>query len=392
MMQGLWLFLLPVAAFSGWFASSASHHIHVPDEKKKKPLSKDYILGLNFLLNEEPDKALDVFIKMLDVDSETVETHLALGNLFRKRGEVNRAIRIHQNLIARPSLEKEIRSQAQFALAKDYLSAGVLDRSEKLYLELISMNEQVIPSAYALLDIYQQEKEWGKAIEIAHKMESLTSKNMSIAKAHYYCELAEASLKIGNKDQSVKYLKRALSIDKKCVRASLIFANLESLSDRHKHAIRHLKHIKNQDPDFFSEAIMLLMREHQALSKEKELVLYFKDILQEFPKIPIVIMLSEQIRQWKGDKIAAGFVADYVRKHPSIAGLHRLVELHLPLAEDKAKKDLIILHSLTQKLLNSQPTYRCENCGFAGKTLHWQCPSCKQWSTVKPTHTFEEEV
>jgi len=387
MISNFWLLLLPVAAWTGWVSASGKHRLK-RDKRKKANLPKDYLVGLNFLLNEEPDKALDVFIKMLEVDSETIETHLALGNLFRRRGEVDRATRIHQNLIARPNLEKTYRVQALSALARDYLSAGVLDRAERLFLELIDLGEYVETSRNALLDIYQQEKEWEKAIEVAQK---IGLKKMKYSIAHYYCELATVEVKKGHIVQACRLFKRALSIDKGCVRASLLFAQVEMRLKHYKHAIPHLKQVRDQDPDFFSEAILPLVQAHRALAKEEELVEYLKSVLKEFPKIPIVVMLSEQIRQWRGDKVAANFVAEYVRRHPSIAGLHRLVELHLSLTEGNAKKDLLILHKLTEKLLAEQPAYQCAHCGFAGKTLHWLCPGCKQWGTIKPTHALEED-
>ncbi|MFH1333973.1 MAG: lipopolysaccharide assembly protein LapB [Pseudomonadota bacterium] len=390
LIHGLWLLLLPIAAASGWAAAKWSQKSDALDDRKAL-FPKDYLLGLNFLLNEEPDKALDVFLKMVDVDSETVETHLALGNLFRRRGEVNRAIRIHQNLIARPTLSKDIRVQALFALAKDYLSAGVLDRAESLFLELVEMNEQVGESLQCLLSIYQQEKNWQSAIQIAQKINARTGTDMHLPIAHHYCELAELALKTDDYESATRYLKKALSNDSNCVRASLLFGNMLVDKGNYKQAIRHFQHIKDQDPDYFVEAITSLVDSFRALSKETELILYFKEVLKEFPRIPVVVVLSEQIRQWRGDKAAATFVADYVRKHPSIAGVHRLVELQLPLTEGRAKHDLSILHSLTQKLLAAQPSYQCINCGFAGKVLHWQCPSCKRWSSMKPMYTLEVE-
>ncbi len=387
LIHSYWLLLLPIAAASGWFAASGKHFFFSKKEKKKHLLPKDYLLGLNFLLNEEPDKALDVFIRMLEVDSETVETHLALGNLFRRRGEVDRATRIHQNLIARPNLKPEYRAQALLALAQDYLSAGVLDRAERLFLELLDMGKHVDMSLQKLVDIYQQEKEWEKAINIAMRQVN----TMRVPIAHFYCELAQNCINNEDTERAIKHLKRALATDKECVRASLLMAGLEIKDKRLKHAMRLLKRIREQNADYFSEAIAPLAEVYQEMGKEKEMIPYFRNVLKEFPRMPIVLILSEQIRRWKGDKMAANFVTEYVRHHPSIGGLHRLVELHLPLADSKAKKDLLVLHNLTEKLLKEHALYQCQQCGFEVNTLHWQCPSCKQWSTIQPTYTLSLE-
>jgi lipopolysaccharide biosynthesis regulator YciM len=382
----LWLLLLPVAAASGWYAAIRYQNPkHRLKKNKKLSLPPEYLTGLNFLLNDEHDKALNLFIKMLEVDSDTIETHLALGNLFRRRGEVDRATRIHQNLIARPTLEVEYRNQALLALARDYLSAGVLDRAERLFLELVSLDAFVQESLKHLLDIYQQEHEWEKAIYIAERIGS----GMNVAMAHHHCELAQINIQEENLNRAAKCLQQALTIDPDCARASLLYARVAAASNDHKNAIRHLKNIKKQNPDFFAEAVLPLAQSYRILGEEVELVNYFRDVLKSLPKLPIAIMLSEEIRQWRGDKVAANFVADYVRNHPSVAGVHRLVELHLEMTEGKAKNDLTILHSLTQKLLDDHAPYQCINCGFAAKKIHWLCPSCRQWSMVKPTHALD---
>lgn len=357
---------------------------------QKMRLPRDYLLGLNFLLNEEPDKAVDIFIKMLEVDSNTVETHLAVGKLFRRRGEVDRAIRIHQNLIARPQLDKLYRDQSLFELGQDYLSAGVLDRAERIFAELVSAKEFAQNASHALLDIYQQEKEWEKAIQIARKVEAAGKKSMQHIIAHYYCELAETNISKNKNEAAYDYLKNALAADKYCVRASLLLAQLDMKKNNYKSALRSLKKIKSQNPDFLSEAIDALACCYEALNEEEKLVAYLMQLLEEHPKVPVVLILSERIRKWKGDKVAANFVADYVRRYPSLSGLNLFVSLYVSSTEGRARNDLLILQGLMKKLLADKPDYQCVSCGFSGKTLHWQCPGCKQWSTVKPAHSIAE--
>jgi lipopolysaccharide biosynthesis regulator YciM len=366
--MSLWWFVLTLTAlFIAWYLGYRARGDDVLAQKFNLP--RDYLVGLNYLLNEEPDKAVDVFIKMLEVDSSTVETHLAVGKLFRRRGEVDRAIRIHQNLIARPQLDKNCREQSLFELGQDYLSAGVLDR--------------------ALLDNYQQEKSWEKAIQTATKLAVATRKNMQPVIAHYFCELAEAAALKGQYDQSYQYLKQALDVDTQCVRASLLLANVEMSKGDYKTALKNLKRIKDQDPNYLSEAIDALASCYENLNEEEKLVGYLMKVLDEYPKIPVVLILSERIRKWKGDKVAAKFVADYIRRYPSLSGLHLFINLYVSSTEGRAREDLLILHGLTNKLLADKPEYQCVSCGFSGKSLHWQCPGCKQWSSVKPVHSLE---
>jgi lipopolysaccharide biosynthesis regulator YciM len=357
---------------------------------KVSRLSRDYLQGLNFLLNEEPDKAIDVFIRMLEVDTDTIETHLALGNLFRRRGEVNRAIRIHQNVIGRPNLDTETRTEALLALARDYLAAGVLDRAEGLFKELLALYAYEAVSFRALLDIYQQEKEWQKAIDTAQAFSDQLDVSMQKEIGHYYCELAEISMEQGDVDAAHQHLKKALQTDSRAVRASLLLGGLEYISGRHKHAVRLYKQVKEQDPAYLSESIAPLAEVYQALDDPEAFELYMRKILQDFPQMPIVLLLSEKIRGWRGDKVAAQFVIDYVREHPSLAGLHRLVSLRLALIDSDAREDLLLIQELIEKLLSSYPHYKCESCGFTSKTIHWLCPRCKQWGTVKSTHIVEK--
>lgn len=357
---------------------------------KVNRLSRDYLQGLNFLLNEEPDKAIDIFIRMLEVDTDTIETHLALGNLFRRRGEVNRAIRIHQNVIARPNLDTEIRTEALLALARDYLTAGVLDRAEGLFKELLALRAYETMSFRALLDIYQQEKEWQKAIDTAQAFSHQTEISMQKEIGHYYCELAEIAMEQSDIDAAHQHLKKALQIDPCAVRASLLLGGLEYISGRHKHAVRLYKQVKEQDPAYLSESISPLAEVYQALDDPEAFELYLRKILQDFPQMPIVLLLSEKIRGWRGDKVAAQFVIDYVCEHPSLAGLHRLVSLRLALLNNDAKEDLLLIQDLIEKLLSSYPNYKCESCGFTSKTIHWLCLRCKQWGTVKSTHIVEK--
>jgi lipopolysaccharide biosynthesis regulator YciM len=378
--------LIVVAIFCAWYIGYRTRTGDVVTQKVNLP--RDYLVGLNFLLNEEPDKAVDIFIKMLEVDSGTVETHLAVGKLFRRRGEVDRAIRIHQNLIARPQLDKIYREQSLFELGQDYLSAGVLDRAERVFLEVVGLKEYSVPALRALLDIYQQEKAWENAIQTATKLSQATKKNMQPVIAHYYCELALLARAKGQNESANQHLKQALDADAQCVRASLLQANWDMDKGEYKSALRSLKRIKSQDPNYLSEAIEALASCYEKMHEQERMVSYLMQVLDEYPKIPVVLILSERIRQWKGDKVAAKFVADYVRRYPSIGGLHLFINLYVSSTEGRARDDLLILQGLTHKLLADKPEYQCVSCGFSGKTLH--CPGCKQWSSVKPVHSLEE--
>lgn len=382
------LLLLPVAAASGWLVAKRAQ---APHHQQRAEFSSHYFKGLNYLLNEQPDKAIEVFIRMLEVDSETVETHLALGNLFRRRGEVDRAIRIHQNLIARPTLSRQQRTQALLELGQDYMRAGLLDRAETLFQELIEMNDHVEPALRHLIDIYQQEKEWDKAISAIQKLEITTGKQKNAVIAHYHCELAEQAQQHGDSELAKRTLKRALDCDRNCVRASLLLGKMEMDNGDYPAAIRIFKRVQQQDADYLPEVIEPLQECYRKLGQLKEMTEYLQQILQERNTITLMLTLAELIQQQQGDQAAAHFITEQLRKRPSVRGLDRLIELNLAHSEAAARENLLILRDLVKQLLAGKPIYKCSQCGFMGKSMHWQCPGCKNWNTVKPIQGVEGE-
>ncbi|MCL4316059.1 MAG: lipopolysaccharide assembly protein LapB [Gammaproteobacteria bacterium] len=389
-MWTLLLLLLPVAAASGWWLARRE------DEKDEKQtgrggfeFSSHYFKGLNYLLNEQPDKAIEVFIRMVEVDSETVETHLALGSLFRRRGEVDRAIRIHQNLIARPTLSLQQRSQALLDLGQDYLSAGLLDRAESLFQELIEKNEHVASALRLLVDIYQQEKDWQQAIATAKKLQSSSGEDMRGMVAHYYCELAEQALDSADDKQARHYLDLALDADERCVRASLVRADMARRAGDCEAALRALERVERQDGDFLPEIIEPLRDCYSRLGREAGMVDYLRRLFNEHQNISLMLALADTLRAQYGDAQAEDFITAQLRNRPSVRGLDHLIEIKLSHADTEVRDNLLILKDLTSQLMRSKPLYSCTQCGFTGKALHWQCPSCKRWNTIKPLQGVE---
>lgn len=388
LMINLWPMLLPAAAFSGWWA--ASRNYAGKNKIFDNRLSREYVVGLNYLLNEQPDKAVDVFIKLLEVDSETVETHLALGSLFRRRGEVDRAIRIHQNLIARPQLSLTERKQALMALGQDYMSAGVFDRAERIFLEVVELGgNREVSSLQGLLTIYQQEKAWENALNIIKKLEISTGQSWHIQAAHFHCEIAQQALKNNQIDKAANAIRQALAVDKMSVRASLMQAELEMYFGRFKHAIRVLKRVMQQDPEFLSEIIEPLVKCYREINNIDECIQYLQETLSEYPRASTIFVVAEYLRQEKGTDTAIDFVSEKLSAYPSIKGLNRLIYWHLETAHGKVRDKLHMLYDITTKFLQNKPVYRCGQCGFGGKHLHWHCPSCKQWGRMKPVHGLE---
>ncbi len=385
----IFIFLLPVAWYFGY--RNGKRREVGRSHGRQHGLSKTYFTGLNYLLKEESDKAIDTFVSMLEVDSETVETHLALGNLFRKRGEVNRSIRIHQNLIARPSLSPEDRKQALLELGHDYMAAGLLDRAENIFKELAADSVHKQACLAQLLTIYQQTKDWQNAIATAAKMTPPThSKNRSEI-SHFYCELAEESLQNMAYREALGYIKKAFQADPKSVRATLISAEIHYSNKRYKQALASFKELIRQDIAFLPEAIDTLVDCYKQLKDEKGLKQFLQEALQKGGGISSILAYAQILQRSQGDKKAAEFIASQMAEHPSVKGLLKLIELHIEHASESAIPSLTMLHQVVSKLLENKPIYHCDTCGFDAKTLFWQCPSCKNWGSVKPIQGIEGE-
>ncbi|MCU7891856.1 MAG: lipopolysaccharide assembly protein LapB [Candidatus Thiodiazotropha sp. (ex Ustalcina ferruginea)] len=381
-MLELLLLLLPVAAASGWY--TARRGMATKKQKKPQEISPVYFKGLNYLLNEQPDKAIDLFIELLDVDSDTVETHLALGNLFRRRGEVDRAIRIHQNLIARPSLSREQRAQALLELGQDYMRAGLFDRAENLFLELTELrlyNEQ----AYVyLLEIYQQEKDWLRCLEVAEKITVSHYPTLHNAIAHFYCELAEQMLSQQNIAAAEGYLKRAQQVQRSNVRALLLQGEIDYTRGDCRSVVRLLRQVEDYDPVYLSEVLHRLVECYRKLGLQQELFEYLQQLYERHHCTEAMLILSEMVADKEGESAAVDSMLRHLEESPDLKGLERLVRLNLQRGEESPRETLEVLLQSVMKLLDKQPAYQCEHCGFTAKELHWHCPSCKTWGEIKP--------
>ncbi len=380
--------LLPLAAASGWWAARQRYRSR-DDAEAPSRLSSHYLKGMNYLINEQPDKALEVFIYLAEVDNETIDTHLALGALFRRRGEVDRAIRIHQNIIARPTLSQAHRNTALFELAQDYLRAGVLDRAETLFSELQDQPVYSADALRALVQIYEQEKDWSRAIAVARRLERVSGQPMKAVIAQYYCELAELQMSGGSPRKAGDYLRRALIAHRGCVLASMLQGDLARESGDYSAAARAYRRVLDQDMRYFSE-VMDGARESFGRSGDfrgeraflREIALRLQrngDVgPAERGKLMEMTDPSEIVRHFR----------QYVHENPDVDGIYEFLvalEDHAPVLPGGEQAALESVRRGLGHVLARTDHYRCHNCGFSGRQLHWQCPSCRAWGSVLPT-------
>ncbi|MGK0498819.1 MAG: lipopolysaccharide biosynthesis regulator YciM [Oceanicoccus sp.] len=390
MQVDVWQLLLVFSAIAiGWLLGRRNSSTN----SDEAAMSGSYYKGLNYLFNDHPDAALDTFIDRLEVNNDTFETHIAVGNLMRRKGEVERAIRIHQNLLSRPSLPMVQLHQAHLELARDYISAGLLDRAESLLKDLsVEAPELKTVAMRHLLEIYQDEKEWQQAIDVAKqllpKRAWLTSavpvdKTIGIALAHYCCELAQLAIDKHDYQSARTQLKQSLTYDRGCVRASLLAADIESRTGHYNRAIKSLRKVREQDAAFVPETVQLIQNCFKHLGNQQASHDYLLECLESSSSATILLSVVADIQAEQGNQAASSFLSKQLKQRPSLRGLARLVELHIANSSGTAKDNLDVLQLLIAQLMQSKPQYQCHHCGFAGKRLHWLCPSCKQWGQIK---------
>lgn len=349
-------------------------------------LRSNYFRGLNFLLNEQPDKAIEVFLQIAEVDNHTVETHLALGSLFRRRGESDRAIRLHQNLIARANLTTDQKSAALLELGEDYMRAGLLDRAEILFTDLLSIDGYVVPALRQLISICQQERDWVRAIDYARRLEKASGDSQAKLITHFLSELADAARQRGDASAAAQLVREAIQTDHTAVRPRLIEGYLAMTQADWAAATFAFELALENDVDFVPEALPQILQCLQKLDQPQRIRTYLETLSERYPGVSPVLALAHKIEEEEGIFAATQFLSKRLQQRPSVRGLAALVELQIQASVGEAREQLLSLRELLRQLLAGQAVYRCNYCGFGVRSHHWHCPGCRNWGTIKPVH------
>jgi lipopolysaccharide biosynthesis regulator YciM len=382
-----WLLALPVFFGLGWVTARVDLK-SLLSESRAMPSS--YFRGLNFLLNEQPDKAIESFLQVAKENPQTVELQFALGSLFRRRGEVDRAIRMHQDLVNREDLAPEQRREASFELSQDYFKAGLLDHAERVLEKMAEADPS--PEIHShLLDIYIQEKDWEKAIDAAKKLEVSAKRNYQKEIANYYCELAITAHVHGRPEEAQAHLTRALEVNRKCVRANLLRGEWLARAGRHEEAIEAWKAIESQDPAYLGLAADGMVESYKALGRSDEGLALLRGLQHRYPGLDLLSVVYQSTAEHEGDEAAWRLVRDEVRRNPTLVGLDRLIDAELLRVPPERRQDLQLMKNLVHSHAQALAVYLCANCGFKARQFFWQCPACGGWETFLPRRTAELE-
>lgn len=388
-----WVFLGAMTCFGvGWLVA----RIDVKQLlSESRALPQSYFKGLNFLMAEQPDKAIEAFIEVTRQQPEAVELQFALGSLFRKRGEVDRAIRIHQSLSERADLPSEQRTAALLDLALDYQKAGLLEHAERILLDLAAISagskEQQVQTLALMLEIYVQERDWQRAIEVAGQLQSGDGAASEYATkiANYHCESAIEAHQLGNEDSADAQLAQALSANEKCVRANLLKGEWLAAAGEHEKAIGVWRRIEAQNPDYLGLMADQILASFEALGRTPQGLTDLRALQQQYPALDLFNAIFHATMKSDGAAAAYELVKADLRKNPTLVGLDRLLEAEMLSAPSQRLPDIKVLKDLVHAHSSRLAVYLCGQCGFKARQFYWQCPACAGWETFPPRRTAE---
>jgi lipopolysaccharide assembly protein B len=383
-----WLVSIPFFFALGWIAARVDIR-QVISESRRLPSS--YYQGLNALLDEDPDKAIDAFVEIARLDPETAELHFALGKLFRRRGDIERAVRVHQNLLARADLSEEMSAKARFELGQDYLKAGLLDRAEETFHQLTGT--QFSPQASrALLEIYQREKEWRRAIDAALVLQTSGSGAYQKEIAQFHCEIAQDELVHVNPDAALATLDQALAYDRNNVRATLLYGDALLAKGDTEAALRTWRRVEQQSAAHVGLVAQRLLEGFRSVGRVREGLNLLRGYLLEAPSMDLLEVVFRAVLELDGADAANQLVSDELRRTPTLLGLDKLIEARLMHAPPERLAELSLVKSLVGGYAQKLGRYQCGHCGFKSRQFYWHCPGCSQWESYAPRRTEDLSV
>jgi lipopolysaccharide biosynthesis regulator YciM len=377
-----WLLALPIFFSLGWLAARVDLKQLLAESTA---LPAAYFKGLNFLITNQQDKAIEAFTEAVQANTDSLELHFALGSLFRKRGEVDRAINLHLNLLEKKELAPQQKLAVTAELAQDYLKAGLLDRAEELF-ESLDDDRYRQPALRALLEIYVKEREWERAIKAATELERLSGVPFRVEISHYYCEMAVKSI-LANDTHTARFeLEQALNANKNCVRANVLLGDLEAEAIDHKAAISTWKRIEFQKPEYLGLIAPKLLKSYRALNQTADGLLLLQNYLQTYKLSSLLNVLYEATLTEEGAESAAKLARNELIKKPSLNTLDQLLQARTIVESNSqtnsAPQDTQLMQQAVRHAIGNKTAYYCEQCGFKAKYHHWQCPACNAWEAL----------
>ncbi len=388
-----WLLALPLFFTLGWIAARVDIK-QLLSESTALPAA--YFKGLNFLISDQHDKAVDAFSEAIEANTDSLELHFALGSLFRRTGETDRAINMHLNLLDKKELTENQKNAVKAELAQDYLKAGLFDRAEELFKGFDDTRYRQ-PALRALLEIYVREREWLQSVETATELERLSGVPFRVEIAQYYCELAMNDIIAQRQDTARNYLNLALNANKNCVRANVLLGDLEVSQNAHQAAISHWKRIEFQQPEYLGLVAAKMLKSYRAISQLKEGLAQLNAYLETYKLSSLMSVLYEATLSEEGAEKAAKLARNELIRQPSLTTLDQLLQARAMADETQkqgSNQDIQLMQQTVRNAIGNRVAYHCDQCGFRAKQYHWQCPACNAWESLpaEPTEAINREM
>ena len=392
-----WLLVLPLFFTLGWIAARVDIKQLISESTA---LPAAYFKGLNFLISDQHDKAVEAFTEAIQANTDSLELHFALGSLFRRTGETDRAINMHLNLLDKKELTPNQRSAVKAELAQDYLKAGLYDRAEELFKGLNDSRYRQ-PALSALLEIYVREREWTRAVETATELERLSGVSFRIQIAQYYCELAMNDIIKQQLDAARNQLTLALDANKNCVRANVLLGDLEASTGTHQAAISYWKRIEYQQPEYLGLIASKMLKSYRADGQLKQGLAQLNTYLETYKLPSLMSALYEATLVEEGAEKAAKLARNELIRQPSLTTLDQLLQARAMADETTAvakkqsnNQDIQLMQQTVRNAIGNRAAYHCGQCGFRAKQHHWQCPACNAWESLpaEPSEAVSREM
>lgn len=376
--------LLPLAAASGWYMARR-HYLSAPH-----PLTSrfpPYFKDLDKLLDERANKAVNIVEELLEQNPSAIETQISLGNLYRRQGEVEKAISLHEKLLENPGLQENQRNDAYRELGMDYMKAGLLDRAESIFKALTATAHR--PQAlHQLLHIYQQEKDWFGAMNCALELKRLTGTTpKGESEAQFLVELAKEAQTKGDISLARDYIARALKTESTNIRAMLLQAELDIGDGQYADTLSELTRVSMEQTEYFPIILPLIKICHQNLNDGAGYRHYLDQVYRRCGLVDAALALSEEIDCVEGCDKAIEYLLQVLHAHPSLKGLALLFRMQTQMQASLEPERMMEIGHILKTLAPDGQHHTCSQCGFDGVVQYWRCPSCQHWSTIKPvTH------
>jgi lipopolysaccharide biosynthesis regulator YciM len=352
---------------------------------ESRAVPRSYFKGLNYLLNEQPDKAIEAFLEVAKMDPDTLELHFALGALFRRRGELDRAIRIHQNLVDRADLAQDPRMKALYELGQDFFKAGLLDRAEAVFRRL-ETGVHARDALRHILDIQMLTKDWAQAILTAGRLEKMGCPALSADVAQFHCELAAAAALKGDRDGARHQLEAALAQNRRSARAWLMLGDLDAQAGNDEQAIAHWRRIEEINPAFLTLVAERLMQAYGRLGRGGEGLELLRAYLERRPSADLLHLLFQSVAESQGWQAARQLAGEELKRNPSLRALDDFLQASNALnpEAEHSRVENQLAQDLVHRQVSKDDNYLCGNCGFKARQFFWQCPACARWESIAP--------